>query len=117
MNQTFSAHEFILKLAELNQVLYIEALHSYVDVLQDGKPARFIMAAECWASVCTSIRPLLRSFEVARAETIRQQERLFDVGESVSPSRGHNGAYIRQGVWCSNGHEMANAKRKRASRP
>jgi hypothetical protein len=41
MQKIFTSHQFILRLAQQHQVLYIEALHSYRDSLHRGKPAPF----------------------------------------------------------------------------
>lgn len=41
MPSTFTAHEFIVRLAWDNQVLFIDALQAYRDVLRDGRPAAF----------------------------------------------------------------------------
>jgi hypothetical protein len=41
MQKTFTSHQFILRLAQQHQALYIEALHSYRDSLHRGKPAPF----------------------------------------------------------------------------
>ena len=42
MPETFTSHQFILRLAQQHQVPYIEALHSYRDSLRQGKPAPFM---------------------------------------------------------------------------
>lgn len=41
MDDTFTSHEFILRLAHQHQKLYVEALYSYRDSLYEGKPAPF----------------------------------------------------------------------------
>jgi hypothetical protein len=43
MAETFTSHQFILKLAEKYQVLYIEALYSYRYTLRSGQPAPFLI--------------------------------------------------------------------------
>lgn len=43
MPEVFTSHQFILKLAEENQVQYIEALYSYRDNLRNSHPAPFMM--------------------------------------------------------------------------
>jgi hypothetical protein len=43
MTSTFYAHKFILKLAEQNQGLYIQALHAYISTERDGEPAPFMI--------------------------------------------------------------------------
>jgi hypothetical protein len=43
MPKIFTSHQFILRLAQQHQVLYIEALHSYRNSPQPGKPAPFRM--------------------------------------------------------------------------
>ena len=42
MPDTFDGHEFVLKLAHQNQVLYIEALYSYRDSPGPAAPAPFM---------------------------------------------------------------------------
>ncbi len=41
MPETFTSHQFILKLAQEQQVLYIEALYDYRDSLHGPSPAPF----------------------------------------------------------------------------
>ena len=41
MPAVFSSHQFILKLAQEHQDLYVEALYAYRDSIHRGKPAPF----------------------------------------------------------------------------
>lgn len=43
MPETFTSHQFILELARLNQIQYIEALYSYRLNTHRGAPAPFMM--------------------------------------------------------------------------
>lgn len=42
MSPTFSSHDFILRLAQQNQRLYIEALYDYRDAIHRRAPAPFM---------------------------------------------------------------------------
>lgn len=43
MSKEFTSHEFILELARLHQVPYIEALYAYRHSLREGKPVPFMI--------------------------------------------------------------------------
>ena len=43
MPTIFTSHQFILRLAQQNQALYIDALHSYRDAAHRGAPAPFMI--------------------------------------------------------------------------
>ncbi len=43
MPPRFSSHEFILKLAQRHQDLYVKALHHYLSSLRSGQPTPFLI--------------------------------------------------------------------------
>jgi hypothetical protein len=49
MPEVFTSHQFILRLAQQHQPLYIEALYDYRDSLHRGSPAPFRMVHQLLA--------------------------------------------------------------------
>ena len=59
MEDTFTSHEFILKLAQQNQTQYVEALYTYRDNEHRGTPAPFRVVHMILAQHLSSLTSLI----------------------------------------------------------
>jgi len=60
MPEAFDSHEFILRLAHQNQVLYVEALYSYRDSVHRGEPTPFRVVHQILAQHLNACPDLVR---------------------------------------------------------
>lgn len=70
MPETFSSHEFILRLAQQHQKLYVEALYSYRDSLPRGEPAPFRFVHSILARRLTHHRDLVKRIGDKESENV-----------------------------------------------
>ena len=65
MPETFTTHQFILKLAQQNQRLYMDALYSQRDKLHRGQAAPFMMVHRFLAQHLSTLPNIVAEGQVA----------------------------------------------------
>ncbi len=74
MPATFKSHEFILKLAQLYQVLYVDALHAYSHLPDNPNPAPFQIVHGILAKHLTTVPQLVTYIGEVNSTAIFTQE-------------------------------------------